>query len=131
MAGFQQFTAVGRLGQDPELRATATGKAVANFSLAVNTKRGEQEHTEWFRCVAWDKRAELVGEHLRKGREVHITGRLQTRPWTDGDGNDRSTTEVVLSEITFLGRKDPERPARETEGHNDGPAPMTDEDAPV
>jgi single-strand DNA-binding protein len=99
---------IGRLGNNPEIRYTNTGTAVANFNLATsenwNDKNGQrQERTEWHRVVVWGKLAELCEKYLSKGRQCFVEGRLQTRSWDDKDGNKRYTTEVVASTIQFLG----------------------------
>lgn len=99
---------IGRLGNNPEIRYTNTGTAVANFNLATsenwNDKSGQrQERTEWHRVVVWGKLAELCEKYLGKGRQCYVEGRLQTRSWDDKDGNKRYTTEVVASTIQFLG----------------------------
>ena len=98
---------IGRLGQNPELRYTPAGAAVANFSLATNEKwtdkaGNKQEKTEWHRIVVWNKTAELCNQYLQKGREVYIEGRLQTRQWDDKDGQKKYTTEVVADSVQFL-----------------------------
>jgi single-strand DNA-binding protein len=103
---------VGNLGRDPEIRYTANGAAVANFSIATSERwkdknTGEmQDRTEWHRIVAWGRLAEICGEYLSKGRQVYIEGRLQTREWEDKDGNKRYTTEVVANEMKMLGTRD-------------------------
>lgn len=99
---------IGRLGNNPEIRFTNTGTAVANFNLATsenwNDKSGQrQERTEWHRVVVWGKLAELCEKYLSKGRQCFVEGRLQTRSWDDKDGNKRYTTEIVASTIQFLG----------------------------
>lgn len=99
---------VGRLGQDPELKYTPSGQAVANFSVATSDswtdKSGQkQERTEWHRIVVWAKLAELCNQYLAKGRQVFVEGSLQTRSWDDQNGNKRYTTEVVAKNIQFLG----------------------------
>ena len=99
---------IGRLGNNPEIRNTNTGTAVANFNLATseswNDKTGQkQERTEWHRVVVWGKLAELCEKYLAKGRQCYIEGRLQTRSWDDKDGNKRYTTEVVANTVQFLG----------------------------
>jgi single-strand DNA-binding protein len=99
---------IGRLGNNPEIRYTNTGTAVANFNLATsenwNDKNGQrQERTEWHRVVVWGKLAELCEKYLSKGRQCFVEGRLQTRSWDDKDGNKRYTTEIVASTIQFLG----------------------------
>jgi single-strand DNA-binding protein len=99
---------IGRLGNNPEIRYTNTGTAVANFNLATseswNDKQGaKQERTEWHRVVVWGKLAELCEKYLAKGRQCFVEGRLQTRSWDDKDGNKRYTTEIVASTVQFLG----------------------------
>ncbi len=99
---------VGRLGQNPEVRYTPSGAAVANFSVATNEswtdKAGvKQERTEWHRIVAWNKLAELCSQYLTKGRQVYIEGRMQTRQWQDKDGQTKYTTEVNAQTVQFLG----------------------------
>jgi single-strand DNA-binding protein len=110
MAGLNKVILIGRLGQDPVLRYTPSGNAVANFSIATsenwNDKEGQrQERTEWHRLVVWGKVAELCGQYLAKGREVCVEGKLQTREWSDRDSNKRTTTEVVATQVTFLGSR--------------------------
>lgn len=99
---------VGRLGQNPEVRYTPSGAAVANFSVATNEswmdKAGQkQERTEWHRIVVWGKLAELCSKYLTKGRQAYIEGRLQTRQWQDKDGQTKYTTEVQAQTVQFLG----------------------------
>jgi single-strand DNA-binding protein len=99
---------IGRLGNNPEIRYTNTGTAVANFNLATseswNDKTGQkQERTEWHRVVVWGKLAELCEKYLAKGRQCFVEGRLQTRSWDDKDGNKRYTTEIVANTVQFLG----------------------------
>ncbi|MBS1961068.1 MAG: single-stranded DNA-binding protein [Bdellovibrionales bacterium] len=99
---------VGRLGQNPEVRYTPSGSAVANFSVATNEawtdKSGQkQERTEWHRIVVWGKLAELCSQYLAKGRQCYVEGRLQTREWTDKDGVKKYSTEVQAQTVQFLG----------------------------
>lgn len=99
---------VGRLGQNPEVRYTPSGAAVANFSIATNEswmdKSGQkQERTEWHRVVVWGKLAELCAQYLTKGRQAYVEGRLQTRQWQDKDGQTKYTTEVQAQTVQFLG----------------------------
>ncbi len=99
---------VGRLGQNPEVKYTPSGQAVANFSIATNEswtdKNGQkQERTEWHRIVVWGKLAELCSQYLAKGRQAYVEGRLQTRQWQDKDGQTKYTTEVQATTIQFLG----------------------------
>lgn len=107
-SGVNKVIIIGRLGQDPEVRYTSNGGAVANFSMATseswNDKGGQkQEKTEWHRIVVWGKLAELCGQYLSKGRQAFIEGRLQTREWTDKDGHKRYTTEIIAQNVQFLG----------------------------
>ncbi|MGR8949952.1 MAG: single-stranded DNA-binding protein [Gammaproteobacteria bacterium] len=107
--GVNKVTLIGNLGSDPEIRYTANGSAVANVSIATaeswkDRESGEQqERTEWHRVVFFSRLAEIVGEYLKKGSQVYIEGRLQTRKWQDRDGNDRYTTEIVANEMQMLG----------------------------
>ncbi len=99
---------IGRLGQDPELKYTASGTAVTNFSMATSEswsdKSGQrQERTEWHRIVVWGKLAELCQQYLSKGRQAFIEGALQTRSWEDQNGQKRYTTEIVARNVQFLG----------------------------
>ncbi|HEV2341762.1 MAG TPA: single-stranded DNA-binding protein [Candidatus Acidoferrales bacterium] len=101
---------VGRLGRDPETRYTGSGQAVANFTLATDStykdRAGErQKRTEWHRIVAWGKLAEICQQYLKKGSQVYIEGRLQTREWEDKSGQKRSTTEIVASDMRMLGSR--------------------------
>lgn len=107
--GLNKVMLIGNLGKDPEMRYTANGSAVTNFTLAVNRgfagDNGERrEETEWFTVVAWNKLAELLGQHLQKGRKVFVEGRLATRSWDGPDGQKRYRTEVVANQVLFLDR---------------------------
>ena len=97
-----QCNFIGRLGRDPEIRYTQSGKAVASFSIACSEKRGGEETTEWVNVVAWEKLAEICGQYLVKGSLVFISGRMQTRKWQDKDGGTRYTTEIVAREMKML-----------------------------
>ena len=113
--GLNRVQIIGNLGRDPELRFTQEGAPVANFTVAVNeswqSRSGEQrERTEWFRVVAWARLAEIANEYLRRGRQVYIEGRLQTREWQDREGNTRTTTELVARDLIMLGGRDAEAP---------------------
>ncbi|MDX1387962.1 MAG: single-stranded DNA-binding protein [Acidobacteriota bacterium] len=115
MASVNKVILVGNLGRDPEVRYTASGTPVANFTMATSERwtdaAGEKkERTEWHRIVVWGKQAEIVGEYLRKGKQVYVEGSLQTRDWTDRDGNKRYTTEVKAQRVQMLGRPDDRQP---------------------
>ena len=107
--GINKVILVGNLGKDPEMKYTASGAAIANITVATseswNDKQtGEkQEKTEWHRVVFFRRLAEIAGEYLRKGSQVYIEGKLQTRKWQDQNGQDRYTTEIVASEMQMLG----------------------------
>ncbi|MCK4413980.1 MAG: single-stranded DNA-binding protein [Candidatus Eisenbacteria sp.] len=108
MRSLNKVMLIGNLGSDPEVRHTPSGSAVANFRLASNevyTDRSgnRQTRTEWHRIVAWSKLAEICGQYLRKGRQVYIEGRLQTRQWEDQQGQKRYTTEIVALNMIMLG----------------------------
>lgn len=107
--GVNKVILLGNLGNDPEVRYTGAGKAVANVSLATadswrdKESGDQQERTEWHRVVFFDRLAEIVGEYLNKGSQIYVEGRLQTRKWQDKDGNDKYSTEIVASEMQMLG----------------------------
>ena len=109
--GVNKAIILGSLGQDPDIRYTASGAAVANISIATNEQwkdkeSGEkQERTEWHRVVFFGRLAEIVGEYLRKGSQVYVEGRIQTRKWQDKEGQDRYTTQIVAYEMQMLGSK--------------------------
>ena len=109
--GVNKVFLIGNLGRDPEVRYTQSGTAVANFTLATTDKWRDQssgepkERTEWHRVVVWGKQAEIAGEWLRKGRQVFVEGSLQTRDWTDRDGNKRYTTEIRAQNFQMLGNR--------------------------
>jgi single-strand DNA-binding protein len=99
---------VGNLGQDPEIRATQGGAQVGKLNIATTDRRKDRdgnwtEHTEWHSVVLFGRTAELAGQYLKKGRQVYIEGRLQTRKWQDKNGQDRWTTEVVGDTVKLLG----------------------------
>jgi single-strand DNA-binding protein len=109
--GVNKVILVGNLGADPETRYTAGGSAVTNVRLATtdswrDKQTGEQqERTEWHRVVFWGRLAELAAEYLRKGSQIYVEGRIQTRKWQGQDGQDRWTTEIVGNEMQMLGSR--------------------------
>jgi single-strand DNA-binding protein len=128
---------IGRLGKDPETRYTSGGTAVSNFSIACDEsykdKSGErQKRTEWVNLVLWGKTAELAKEYLHKGAMAYFEGRLQTRKWQDKEGNDRYSTEVVVTEMKFLQTdKNKQNGGGQATGSDfDGAGGINDEDIP-
>ena len=110
MASLNKVMLIGNLGKDPEVRYTASGAAVASFSIATSerfkNKSGEwEDKTEWHNIVLWNKLAEIAKEYLTKGKTVYIEGRLQTRKWQDRDGKDRWSTEIIGDRMQMLGPK--------------------------
>ncbi|PID79096.1 single-stranded DNA-binding protein [bacterium DOLZORAL124_64_63] len=112
MAGVNKVIIIGNLGRDPEIKYTQSQIPVANFSVATSESwkdkaTGEwQEKTEWHRIVAWRHLAERAEKYLRKGKQVYVEGKLETRKWQGQDGQDRYTTEIVARELQMLGRRD-------------------------
>jgi single-strand DNA-binding protein len=110
--GVNKVILVGNLGKDPEVRYSPNGGAVANITLATSESwkdknTGEkQEKTEWHRVVFFGRLAEIAGEYLKKGAQIYIEGRLQTRKWQDKEGKDRYTTEIVAGEMQMLGSRE-------------------------
>ena len=110
MASVNKVILIGNLGRDPEVRYMPSGDAVANISIATTEtwkdKNGEkQEKTEWHRVAMFGKTAEVAGEYLKKGSQVYIEGRLETRKWTDKEGQERTTTEVRADRMQMLGSR--------------------------
>ena len=109
--GVNKVILIGNLGNDPDVRYTASGAAVANISLATaeswrDKESGEQqERTEWHRIVFFGRLAEIVAEYLKKGSQIYVEGRLQTRKWQDKEGKDRYSTEIVANEMQMLGSR--------------------------
>ncbi len=107
--GINKVILVGNLGKDPEIRYVASGGAVANLNIATSeswkdkTTGEKQERTEWHRVVFFGKLAEIANEYLKKGAQIYVEGRLQTRKWQDKGGQDRYTTEIIGSELQMLG----------------------------
>lgn len=113
---------LGRLGQDPEVRTTATGTQIVNLNVATNEvgKADQQGNrldvTEWHRIVLFGKTAEIAAQYLNKGSQVYIEGRLQTRKWQDQSGADRYSTEIVGNEMQFIGGKSDNAPSQQQGG---------------
>ena len=101
---------VGRLGQAPEMRYTASGKAVTNLSVATDIGFGDNKRTEWVRVTAWDKSAEACAQYLGKGSLVYVEGRAETRKWDDKDGVTRYSTELQAERVQFLDSKGERQP---------------------
>lgn len=112
MASLNHCTFIGNLGADPDVRYTPGGTAVANFRIACTEKwkdreSGEtKEETEWVRITAWSRLGEIAGEYLKKGSQVYIAGRMKTRKYTDKEGVERYTTEIIATELKMLGTRD-------------------------
>ena len=110
MASVNKVIIIGNLGRDPETRYMPDGGAITNISVATTDtwkdKNGEkQEKTEWHRVAFFGKLAEIAGEYLKKGSQVYVEGRLQTRKWQDKDGQDKYTTEIVANQMQMLGSR--------------------------
>lgn len=125
MAGMARMTVIGNLGHDPEVRYTQSGTAVCNLRVAVTERRKEgdgwADHTEWYTIVCFDKRAELAGEYLKKGRQVYAEGRPQYRTWQDREGQTRVSAELVAFQLLFLGGRDSVGHVGEGEGSATAP----------
>lgn len=125
---------LGNLGRDPEVRTTQSGREVANFTLATNRKwtnreTGElQEETEWHRIVVWGRQAEIAGQYLRRGKQIYLEGRLQTRSWEDQSGERRYSTEVVCEDFRMLGGRGDEESRKPADSLP--PPPKEDDDIP-
>jgi single-strand DNA-binding protein len=124
MASVNKVTIIGNLGRDPEVRYTPDGASITNVTIATtdtwkDKATGEKkEATEWHRVVFFGKLAEIAGQYLKKGRQVYVEGALRTRKWTDKDGQERYTTEIVANEMKMLGTREGmgDAPPRESGG---------------
>ena len=124
MASVNKVIIVGNLGRDPEVRFTPNGDSITNVTIATtdtwkDKATGEKkEATEWHRVVFFGKLAEIAGQYLKKGRQVYVEGALRTRKWTDKEGQERYTTEIVANEMKMLGSREgmSDAPPRESGG---------------
>lgn len=143
MSSINKVIIIGNAGKDPEVRYLADGSAVTNITVATSEKwkdkaSGEQkEATEWHRIVMYGKVAEIAGQYVKKGTSAYYEGRLKTRKWTDKDGVDKYTTEVVCDKLQLLGGKqqsESEPEQRPASGGRRAPAPTSvldlDDDLP-
>jgi single-strand DNA-binding protein len=108
--GLNKVMIIGHLGRDPEMRYTPSGRPVTTFSVATNrswqSADGERhEETEWFNVVAWGSLAEICKQHLHRGQQVYVEGRLQTRRWEDSESKTQYATELVAREVIMLGER--------------------------
>jgi single-strand DNA-binding protein len=112
MASVNKVILIGNLGRDPEVRYAPSGSAICNVTIATSrqwkdkTSGERQEETEWHRVVFYDRLAEVAGEYLKKGRPVYVEGRLKTRKWTDKDGVEKYTTEIIADQMQLLGGRE-------------------------
>ena len=112
MTGVNKVILLGNVGRDPEVRYTQNGTAVANFSIATSEVFGgrdggeRKEQTEWHNIVCWGRQAEIAGQYVKKGRQLYVEGRLQTRDWVDPQGVKHYKTEIICRTFQLLGRRD-------------------------
>lgn len=129
MRGVNKVILVGNIGQDPDVRYMPNGKAVTNLRIATSEQwkdkqtGDKQERTEWHSVVLFDKLGEIAGQYLKKGSQVYVEGKLQTRKWQDKEGKDRYSTEIIASEMQMLGgrQQSDERPQRKSQAKDDVP----------
>ncbi len=126
-SGLNKITVIGNLGRDPEIRYTQSGTPVCNIGIGVTERRKEgdewKDHTEWFNVVCFGKTAENAARFLKKGRQVCADGRIQSRKWQDKEGNQRTSYEIIASQILFLGGGN--RDTQDTAASSFGSAPQT------
>ena len=137
MAGVNKVIIVGNLGRDPEVRYTKGGVPAATFTVATSEdwkdkdSGQKQERTEWHRIIAWRGLADICGKYLRKGSQVYIEGKIQTRQWQDKDGVQRYTTEIVVQNMQMLGaRRDESAPAPAMPTDVPEPSNLPEDDIP-
>lgn len=115
MGSVNKVILIGNATRDAQLRTTTTGKPVANIRLATNRGTGDNETAQFHTIVCWDKLAETVGEYVRKGRLLYVEGRLEYRTFTDEEGKERGTVEIVADDVQFLGKRDASVPTSTTD----------------
>jgi single-strand DNA-binding protein len=131
MASVNKVIIIGNLGKDPEVRYAPSGSAICNVTIATSrqwkdkTSGERQEETEWHRVVFYDRLAEIAGEYLKKGKSVYVEGRLKTRKWTDKDGAEKYTTEIIAQEMTMLGGREGGGGSDMDAGESRAPAPRS------
>ncbi len=126
---------IGHLGQDPELKYTANGRAVATFSMATNETWNDQSgqkqtKTTWHKIVAWGKQAEVINEYCRKGKQLYIEGRIENRSWDKDDGTKGYISEVVIQNFQFLGGRDDAPASGGSAGSTGQPQPASNPPGP-
>ena len=108
--GVNKVFLLGRLGKDPEMRATQGGTTVANFTLATSDRQKDaqgnwQDHTEWHNLVAFQRTAEIVRDYCKKGSQIFVEGKIQTRSWEDKEGQKKYRTEILVNDLSLLDSK--------------------------
>ena len=116
MASFNKVILIGNMTADPELKQTTGGESVTSFSIAVNRKYSKNNECDFITIVAWKERAEFVCRYFKKGTPILVCGQLQTRSWTDAQGNKRTNVEVVADEVSFvaLANQNEQKPVAQT-----------------
>lgn len=131
MASVNKVILVGNCGRDPEVRYAPSGTAIATISIATSSKRKDKtsgettEETQWHRVTFYDRLAEIAGEYLRKGKPVYVEGRLKYGKYTDKDGVERNTTDIIASEMQMLGGREGGGTGNMEEGGGGAPAPRS------
>lgn len=131
-----KHTIIGNVGRDAEVRFTGKQQAVANFSIATTETYGQgadkKERTDWHNIVAWGKLGEFCGEYVKKGRQLYVEGKVQTRSYEDKNGQKRYSTETVAHTIQLLGKRESQKDEVGEQSNQEilGNAPLTDEDVP-
>lgn len=133
MSGVNKVILIGNLGSDPEVRYLPDGTSVANVNIATNEVRrqGDErvEHTEWHRLVFFGRQAEIVAEYLHKGSQIYVEGSLRTKKWETKEGQQRTTTEVRVFQMTMLGSRGEGGPPRDNPPQRSRPEPKPKRDA--
>lgn len=105
MSGLLEITVIGHVGADPQMEFTNTGKAVTRFPIAVTMRNGDSDHTEWLNCSVWEKQAETCNQHVVKGMQIYVQGRVRLEEWTDKNGEKRARMAITGQKVVFLGKK--------------------------
>ena len=119
---------IGNLTSDPEIRHTQTGKTICSFSIAVNeySKNKEEKNVSFFKCESWEKTAEIIEKHFKKGHKIGITGRLKQERW-ESDSGQRSTVKIIVNNIDFLQQKNTSESSSENQENSAQPTTSSDD----
>jgi len=129
MASYCKVTIIGNVGRDPELKTVSADRKVAEFSVAVGSKNGAEERTDWFKISAWDKQADTVMNYVKKGDQIFVEGQLRIREYIDRDQKNRTSFEIVSPNFQLLGNKPQENGSSDAQPYRGASANTSEQPA--